>query len=269
MGRYYYTEDFPSDSSSDSGYQDNPYCQKCNRWFKDNTSIKQHFSNSVCHRFTYCARCDRHFVNGDSKQQHLDASYSHWLCDNIECRQQRKDGADFEDHQERLDHWEGHAHNRCLQCDEDFSSRAVRWQHYLDSPRKHSICVQCGIECKDTAGRRNHMINNHKHSYCRRCDQEFASASQLQQHIEDGSPHYWCAHCSRDLASQNELNQVCFLDVIVNTLILIFSASQSPPPTPYLLQRRLQPLLRDPVRNHDPLGSRNLPSQPHDNHPHS
>lgn len=161
----------------------------------------------------YCDRCERYFRDDRALEQHEDASTAHWMC--------RPCGKDFTSEVSLEQHYvQSPRHDYCQTCDEHFDDDDELLDHLVD---EHNGCRSCrkvfpylspirisltlfSQTFKNAVGYKAHM--HQVHWYCEPCDRVFASESNLDSHSSVHKPkNFSCpgAGCNRAFVSQSAL----------------------------------------------------------------
>ncbi|KAK0466207.1 uncharacterized protein EV420DRAFT_1510584 [Desarmillaria tabescens] len=120
----------------------------------------------------YCDRCDRYFKHMTALRQHESNSSSHNICDDCDI--------DFSTWVGLKEHYvQSPNHAYCQYCDLRFSYDEDLEEHYDD---EHSYCGKCSKLFKNEYGLHEHCRQSPSHHYCALCKRDFLSESNLDSH---------------------------------------------------------------------------------------
>ncbi len=138
-------------------HKTNYYCEKCDRYFKDNGKLTRHIK-SVHENITYkCNQCDKSFKRPENLKSHIRGIH------------------------ERADDM------TCTLCDKSFGLRKHLVAHVREVHEnvRNYKCKICGMAVKQAVSLRKHMRLKHGTlKTCMDCDKTFTSVGDLRKHKE-------------------------------------------------------------------------------------
>ena len=183
-----------------------PFCNRCNRSFKNNNALSQHIADSDKHHV--CDDCNRDFAAYGALVQHYKNSPRHAYCN--ACDELFDDFDDLDDHYEEDHYWCSDCREVRLSISSSRTFRAGCQQRPLlsslpkffcsaESLHNHNsdehadrYCTPCKILYQNHNNLRHHQrsqVHAGRNIHCpmKRCARSFVSRAGLVAHLESGA----------------------------------------------------------------------------------